>query len=453
MKTRFLPTALMVFFVLGAMAQKPSITLTFTADNNGQYVPLDSILIENLTQDVDTTLYAPDTALTLDYITAMEEINSLRGNDFSHFYSYPNPMIGKTTVSLWLPERNNILFMINDVVGREVASQHFQLEKGTHTFCFYPGKESLYFLTARAGEQSRTIKMFNSRSAASVTGLCKLEYNGIKTGSDGNKAGIALSNFVFELGDQLQFTSYSMLGDLTISDIPAESQAYIFQYTSGGIPCPGMPTVTDSDGNVYNTILIGDQCWMKENLKSTSYQNGTPIPNVTDNSEWENLTTGAYAWHDNDISWKDKYGALYNWFVVATGVCPEGWHLPSHDDWIVLTDYIGGKNEPYGDKLKSCRQVYSPIGGACNTNVHPRWDQHNKYYGTDNYGFSGLPGGSRSIYGNFYFFVGQYGYWWSSTESTEEDAWARFLLRDGGHVGDIQLEKRHGLSIRCLRDY
>jgi len=434
-------------------AQKPSMNLTFTAVNNGQHVPLTSILIENLTQGGDTTLFAPDTVLVLDYITGMNENFAFGDNSFSLSQNFPNPMKGKTTVSLWLPERNYILITISDVVGREVVNKEFQLEQGAHSFSFYPGRESLYFLTARTDQQSRTIKMFNSPSISHVPGYCKLEYNGTKTGTGGYKAGEMLNNFVFALGDQLQYTASSALGDLTIIDTPSGNQTYTFQYGSGGAPCPGMPTVTDIDGNLYNTVLIGSQCWMKENLKTTTYQNGTPIPNVTDPDDWGDLTTGAYVWYDNDISWKDKYGALYNWFTTidANGLCPTGWHVPTHDEWTDLTNYIGGTSSPHGNELKSCRQVNSPLGGGCNTSEHPRWNEHGTHYGTDDYGFSGLPGGYRNDSG-YFDGVGYFGYWWSSAEYSSDNAWGRYLSYNFGYVNVSNYTKRAGFSVRCLRD-
>ncbi len=148
---------------------------------------------------------------------------------------------------------------------------------------------------------------------------------------------------------------------------------------------------------------------MKENLKTTTYNNGISIPNVTDANAWYNLTSGAYVWYDNDISWKDKYGALYNWYATidSNGLCPSGWRVPTNDEWTALTDFIGGTGA-HGNELKSCRQVNSPSGGSCNTSEHPRWedDTSSGNYGTDDYGFSGLPGGGR--YGSGYF--GNIGY-------------------------------------------
>jgi uncharacterized protein (TIGR02145 family) len=454
MKTRISYTVLMIGMIMGAMAQKPTMVLTFTADDNGQHVPLNSILIENLTQGGDTTLYAPDTILVLYYFTGMEEVSVFSGHGFSLSQNYPNPMEGKTTVSLWLPERNDILISISDVVGREVVNQEFQLEQGSHTFNFYPGSESLYFLTARADEQSRTIKMFNSPSNLHVSGYCNLEYNGQISPTGNYKSGYNLNNFVFDLGDQLRYTAFTALGDRTIIDTPTGNQTYTFQYGSGGMPCPAMLTVTDIDSNEYNTVLIGDQCWMKENLKTTTYRNGAAIPNVTDENAWYNLTTGAYVWYDNDISWKDKYGALYNWFTTIdpNGLCPTGWHVPTNDEWTAITDYIGGTGEPHGNELKSCRQVNSPLGGGCNTSEHPRWEEDIcGNYGTDDYGFSGLPGGYRFNYGSFDY-VGSFGFWWSSMELSSNTAWNRALYYFNGYVTVYNYDKQFGFSVRCLRD-
>ncbi len=221
---------------------------------------------------------------------------------------------------------------------------------------------------------------------------------------------------------------------------------------SNGLPCPGMPTVTDFDGNIYQTVLIGSQCWMAENLKTTYYQNGTPIPNETNNSSWSNLTTGSYAWYDNDISWKESYGALYNWYttVDTNGLCPSGWHIPTHDEWTELTDFIGGTGSPHGNELKSCRMVNSPLDSICNIYEHPRWDSSNQY-GTDDYGFSGLPGGVRDFFGNFNN-IGMNGIWWSSTESSSYYVWRCALDYDFGYVTVCNSHKRSGFSVRCLKD-
>ena len=332
--------------------------------------------------------------------------------------------------------------------------QEYMLDYGKHSFIFLPGKEYLYFLTARTDQQSQTIKMFNSISNAQGSGICNLKYKGQQSSTEDNKSGNNLNNFIFHRSDRLQYMASSTLGKRTIIDSPLGNQAYTFQYGSGGMPCPGTPTVTDIDGNVYNAVQIGIQCWMKENLKTTTYSNGSSIPNITDPYEWTYLTTGAYAWYDNDISWKDSYGALYNWHAVddANRLCPTGWHVPTNDEWTALTDFIGGTGEPNGNELKSCRQVSSPLGGECNTSEHPRWeDLNSSIYGTDNFGFSGLPGSYRTQQGDF-IQIGTHGIWWSSTEYSSNYAWTRYLHYYDGRVNMTESDKQSGLSVRCLRD-
>jgi uncharacterized protein (TIGR02145 family) len=229
-----------------------------------------------------------------------------------------------------------------------------------------------------------------------------------------------------------------------------------------GEPCPGMLTVTDIDGNVYNTVAIGTQCWLKENLKTNKYRNGISIeyPGNDDNA-WLNNTNGAYAWYNNNITWKESYGALYNFYagINPNGLCPEGWHVPGDGDWTKLLNYVVGKgypnesNNPQGasNALKSCRQEYSPLGGDCNTSEHPRWLSHAIHYGFDAFGFSALPGSYRTGYGPFPSNLGYFGAWWSSSEVSGTSASSRSMTYFG-NVSQENSQKRAGYSVRCLRD-
>jgi uncharacterized protein (TIGR02145 family) len=449
MKTRILLTVLMIGMSLIIYSQKPTMTLTFTADKNGEHVPLISILIENLTQGGDTTLFAGDTVITLNYIAGIGEDETIGDRNFIVYQNYPNPMEDKTEVILYLPKREDILITISDIFGRELINKENHLERGNHLFTFFPGMENLYFFIARTIHQSRIIEMLKSPSQASISGISKLEYTGQKTFMDEFKSDNELNNFTYNLGDLLKFTASTSVGERVIINSPTGDRTYYFHFA--GDPCPDAPTVNDIDGNTYNTVQIGNQCWMKENLKTTTYSNGTPIPNVTDPDEWFNLTSGAYLWYDNDDGWKDKYGALYRWHttVDTNGLCPSGWHVPTNDEWTVMTGYIGG--EFHGNELKSCNQVNSPLGDGCNTSEHPRWNQDNTNYGTDDYGFSGLPGGDFYVNGPFDN-VGIFGYWWSTTEDVFFLVYGRMLSYNTGSVNIIIADNRYGFSVRCLRD-
>lgn len=195
--------------------------------------------------------------------------------------------------------------------------------------------------------------------------------------------------------------------------------------------------ITDIDGNVYHAVTIGTQVWMVENLKTTKYRDGTSIPNVTDNTAWVNLTTGAYCDYNNTPSNSDTYGRLYNWYAVsdAHNIAPTGWHVPTHEEWTTLTTYLGGEIVA-GGKLKE-------IG-----NTH--WISTN-FEVTNETGFTALPGGRRELDGVFYF-IGFYGYWWSDTEYARTLALCHKMFYCYTYTFCTAYEREFGFSVRCIRD-
>ena len=196
-------------------------------------------------------------------------------------------------------------------------------------------------------------------------------------------------------------------------------------------------SVTDIDGNTYATIQIGTQVWMAENLRTTRYRNGDPIPNVTEAGKWTGLSSGAWCHYKNDPKYEVPYGKLYNWYTVndPRKVCPAGWHVPTDAEWTVLSDYLGDESVA-GGKMKSTGTEYW---------VYPNTGATNKS------GFSGLPGGFRSNLGGFYG-LGSSGLWWSASESGAEVAWNRSLNGGNADVNRSNYGKRSGFSVRCLRD-
>lgn len=197
-------------------------------------------------------------------------------------------------------------------------------------------------------------------------------------------------------------------------------------------------TMTDIDGNTYKTVAVGAQIWMAENLRTTKYNDGSDIPNVTDSDEWSDVTTGAYSNYKNTNSLDTiaTYGRLYNWYAVNTDkLCPTGWHEPSDAEWTELADYLEG-DDVAGGKLKEADTTHwiSPNEGATNPT-----------------GFTALPGGSRRSNGKFSI-VGTYGYWWSSKESDINNADHRVIGFDRDHLGVNSDSKNLGLSVRCVRN-
>lgn len=213
----------------------------------------------------------------------------------------------------------------------------------------------------------------------------------------------ATSNVGTSYGNQVNFT--------TLLDLPFE-------------------TVTDIEGNIYHTLTIGTQVWMLENLKTTKFNDGTSIPNVTNDSIWTSLITPGYCWYDNNTSYKNPYGALFNWYTINTGkLAPVGWHIPTDAEWTVLMNYLGGEKNA-GNKLKEKGTAHWK-----NTNTGA----------TNETGFTALPGGYRSYeFANF----GSFSSWWSSTEG----AMNRSIISSGGVVYANRYSKYYGLSVRCIKD-
>lgn len=208
----------------------------------------------------------------------------------------------------------------------------------------------------------------------------------------------------------------------------------------GGVSCPA--TVTDIDGNVYNTVLIGSQCWTAENLKVERYRNGDNIPTGLSDSAWFVTTSGAFAVYDNVAANKATYGLLYNWFTTVDprGLCPTGWHVPTDGEWTQLTDFLGGDGVA-GGPMKTTGTIELGTG---------LWYFPNTA-ATNSSGFSGLPGGYRNSNGGFNS-RGNGGFWWSSSEGSPNFAWRRGLAYNNGSSDRYSNFKRLGFSVRCLRD-
>lgn len=206
-------------------------------------------------------------------------------------------------------------------------------------------------------------------------------------------------------------------------------------------------TVIDIDGNVYQTVTIGTQVWMKDNLKVSHYNNGDPIPNFTNNTVWSTLKTGAYCDYDNTTGNSTTYGKLYNWYAVTDNrkLCPTGWHVPNSTEWwTTLINYLGGPAIA-GGKLKEVGTTHwkSPNTGATNES-----------------GFTALPGGISSgedgIVSGVIFFIGKEGKWWTTSEAFEPsygDIGGLITLSyDNASTTISYTKKSSGFSVRCLKD-
>jgi uncharacterized protein (TIGR02145 family) len=212
-------------------------------------------------------------------------------------------------------------------------------------------------------------------------------------------------------------------------------------------------TLTDIEGNTYNWIGIGTQAWMAENLKTTKYYDGTAIPLVTDGTEWDNLTTPGYCWYNNDeTSYKDTYGALYNYHTVNTDkLCPAGWHVPTDAEWTELENYLIANGYNYDGSTtgyKAGKSLAATSGWNSSISIG---DIGNDQQSNNSTGFTALPGGYRTNVGPFGG-EGLKAYFWSSTAGSSSSAWSRGLYYDYEFLFLNYGSKVYGFSVRCVRD-
>src|SRR5690606_21020415 len=176
----------------------------------------------------------------------------------------------------------------------------------------------------------------------------------------------------------------------------------------------------NNNNNNFETVEICNQIWMLDNLNVTNYRNGDPIPQVTDPTEWGNLTTGAWCYYSNNSGNEEVYGKLYNWYAISDprGLAPEGWHIPTEAEWNSLSNCLGGDNL---------------AGGFLKESGFSHWAEPNTSAANSSW-FTGLPRGFRESYGDFFdkSFVG---YFWISAENTTTNSWGRYLYYDNTQLG------------------
>jgi uncharacterized protein (TIGR02145 family) len=448
MKTKVLLAVLATALMLSTSAQKSVIELTFTATYYDQYVPLDSILIENLTQGGDTILYYPDTMLVLDIGTNIQSPKTLPQEVFLLTQNYPNPFSEKTTFGVLLLEEDKLHLTLSEPGGKQLTNYHNTLSPGFHVFTVYSDDWKVIMLSATFRNVTKTIKLVNVNENNSQG--CRIEYNGKNDNPGHYKYQQEISDFIFQLGDALRYTAYAKTPDTVngsdvIEDSPQGNQLYHFEILEG-IPCPGIPWVS-YEGQNYNTVMIGSQCWFKENLNV-----GIMIPGTQDMSNDSVIEKYCY----NNL--EDKctiYGGFYQWNEMmqytttqgAQGICPPNWHIPTDAELIVLE---GTVDSMYG--------IYDPEwngvgfrGFDAGSNLKTTTNWYSVGNGTDLFGFSGMPAGNRYIDGSFinYRFGG---IWWTSTEFNSGHAWFRMLSYNYQEVWREYYEEGYGYSVRCLKD-
>jgi len=444
MKTKIFLSILAFGVIVSAIGQN-TIELTFTAIESTDYEQLDSIKVMNSTQGGDTVLFYPDTVLLLNYQVGISETNtSLEG--FQVFQNFPNPVHDHTSITFYVPKRDNVRLIVTDIFGRELFKHELILDQGYHTYSFTPGNGNLFLFTIQWRKNSSSIKILKNNSVSNSKS--KLVYIGGDDLSSKLKSTVGIQNFQFSLDDTLLYIGYYNTLQSGMLDKPQESGDYTFQFATN-IPCPGTPTL-EYEGQVYNTIQIFNQCWLKENL------NVGMMIGAHDDME-DNGIIEKYCYVTNPDSCT-KYGGLYQWDEMmqyittqgTKGICPPNWHIPTDQECKILAGHVDSQY-PVGDPEWD-DDGWRGYDAGERLKTQSGW--YNNGNGTDLYSFSALPGGYHYYNGinGFFMGLGEDGSFWSSTEYDIDHMWRWYLTYSKSEVFRDDGGKNYGRSVRCVRD-
>jgi uncharacterized protein (TIGR02145 family) len=427
-------------------------TLQFSAEFDSNAITMDSIYIYNVTRDCADVIHAPQTSFSITSTLNIETQESSNPTIAIRHIS-PNPFSESTEIGISIPGKQKVTMLLHDLSGRELARFEGPLSPGNHSFTCSGGQSNVLILSVISETHVQSLKLL--RLGPGNADPCQITHIGAQPAV--NLKTNPKLNFQWVPGDQLLFICYATIGagqvgTATITDTPTGNAAYDFVIDYGS-PCNGTPYVVDADGNIYPTVQIGSQCWMRENLRTSTYKNGTSIPLVVDGSTWENLTSGAYCHVNHNPALDIELGKLYNYYTVATGnLCPAGYHVPDTGDYKALFAYLMnngyhcGINTTYIAKALASRELWEYAAPVCMVGNDPASNNAS--------GFSGVPGGYRHATDNTFYNTYQRAYTWtSSLHSNGVSAYYFFnSYADRTVTLDYFSGPKQGHTVRCIKD-
>ncbi len=420
------------------------------AVRDGVSEPVKNALVELIDQVDSTRTFSSYTdeqgqyAIQID-VTGVDDNQLSSPGSFKLLQNYPNPFNPSTVITYELSQPTYIVIEIHNILGQKIKTLFNGFQNNRTGQVVWDATDDLgrgvsagvyiYSLKAEGTRISRKMLLIDGNYGSTNVSISQHLSTNVSDKIVLNK--IVSNTYLLRVtGEGIETFEQSNL------DIATDKVLNITIIRIG--------TVSDVDGNTYKTVKIGYQWWMAENLKVTHYRNGHSIPNVTKNSEWFNLSIGAYCAYNNNEFHASTYGYLYNWYTVndSCNIAPEGWHVPSEEDWLQLEMYLGmsrsaantwhewrGTDE--GGKLKEAGTEHwaSPNTGATNESR-----------------FSALPGGFRRSEDGTYDYLSQGAWFWNSRECGSTAGTYRILFYTEPTVFRYCLYKNYGISVRCVRD-
>jgi uncharacterized protein (TIGR02145 family) len=421
--------------------------------------PITSVQVENLITGEKIVLDGKDVL----HLTGTPIITGIIDNKvLAGMIIYPNPVTNNNgvTIKIKAPVPGEADVMVFDMTGRLVARVHSFLDNSTQEFKLSNLNNGFYVISIQGNNYKLSGKLLSTSNFGGnvilekISGSQIVDVKEIKKIKE-IKSTQEIIDMIYSSGERLKFTAVSGNFGTVITDIPESNKIETFDFMA----------CTDGDGNNYPIVKIGNQVWMEENLRTSKYNDGTPIPKVIDNTVWGNLgvfdslgrytITGAYCWYNNDSAANNRdYGKLYNFGTIMTGkICPVDWHMPSITEWFTL-------DAPYKIDTGFPNQT-KPRGLGLMETGTKHW---NNPIGTNESGFTALPGGIRTdAFGDHTYYVpmeyakiGQSSYFYSSGRWMFPDAAlfqiVPFTINFGNTPSSCMIGTTSGLSIRCIKD-
>jgi len=394
---------------------------------------IESVSVENLTQGTSVNLLQNESL----YLYGVSSGTSSQIQSITELVVSPNPMKSACKVKFLAKSLGTYKIILSSVSSKQIIKETYNLKEGECVLSIKNIPAGIWILSVVSSDCFYTEKIISENAFGGSGSIALLSNSEVSKDILKSRSVLPYVEMQYAEGDLLKLTGSSGNNSTVHTITPTESQTVNFNF----IVC------ADGDNNNYSIVTIGTQIWMAENLKTTHYADGAAIPLVTDMTEWANLndnnTDKAYCFYNNDENLAN--GALYTYAAAINGdnsgsnvqgVCPDGWQLPSDEEWAILSDYISddGHYDNEGTALKAT------IGWSGDGN------------GSDNYGFTALPGGSRDeYYGTFNNGDGAV-YWWSSSEWISSFAYYSCIGGDSKMFITHGLSNSTGLSIRCVKE-
>jgi uncharacterized protein (TIGR02145 family) len=432
---KFTLLLVLLYAIISLKAQDYLISFAGT----GASTTVDSVKVENLTQGKSLSLSGLEVLRLSRTYTGINPM--LESKDALRIY--PNPTIGNSTIDFMASASGAANIELFDITGKRLFKAQNTLTIGTHSYQLSDLKTGIYTVRISSQAYNYIGKLVSNGAPNSGVKISYLGYSAIPVTAKTLKSASAEKIMQYTTGDRLMIIGVSGNYSTVVIEVPTLSKTITFSFAA----------CTDADYNNYPVVQIGTQVWMVENLKTTKYRDGSPTPNVTDNTEWGNLTTGAYCNYNNDAAIGNKYGKLYNWYAANSNknLAPTGWHIPTDAEWATMEKYLIASGYNY-DGTTTNNMLAKALAAITDWPISTGTGTPGNRLTKNNLsGLTALPGGFRD-YDGTYQDIGGSGNWWSSTELDTGYAWDRAVNKNFRNMFSFWVHKSCGYSVRCVRD-